>query len=44
MRKISKMSGVLQGNCCETYRDIPQTREMFFSECVQQLLINKRNI
>ena len=31
MRKISKMSGVLQGNYCETYRDIPQTREMFFS-------------
>ena len=56
MEKIPKMSGVLQGGCCETCCNIPQknTYEVVcqvvfnktdaFPKRLQQLLINKRNI
>ena len=51
MEKIPKMSGVLQGSCCETCGNILQKTPMkdftknktdAFSECLQQRLINKK--
>ena len=47
MEKIPKVSGVLGGNSCEIFRNIPQKTPMktdAFSELLQQLLINKRSI